>query len=281
MTELVAVVSGASSGIGEATALALGARGWTVVLVARRDVEVARVAAAVERGGGRAVPEALDAADPDAVAALAERVRRDRGVPVVLVNAAGAGAWRWPEDTPPDEMERMLDAPFRAAYNLTHAFLPDLLAQRSGVIVQIGSPAAYAPWPGATGYTTARWALRGFHEALRQDLARTGVRSCHVAFAEVATPYFDVNDGARERRPLLGRLVRTIGPTEAADVVLRTIARPRHEVLHPRMFRFLAACNRLSPRLSSWALRVGGPRRPTSRRRPRFARTWRRARRPT
>jgi uncharacterized protein len=274
VAERLAVVSGASSGIGEATAVALGRRGWTVVLLARRDAEVARVAEAITRAGGGAVPEPLDAADPAAVAAMADRVRRDHGSPDVIVNAAGAGAWRWPEDTPPEELERLLDAPFRAAYHLTHAFLPPMLARRSGVIVHIGSPAAYAPWPGATGYTTARWALRGFHEALRQDLARTGVRSCHVAFAEVTSAYFDVNEGARERRPRLGRLVRVIDPEEAAEVVVRTIARPRHEVLYPRLFRILAVWNRIAPRSASWALRVGGPRRSKRRR----TGAWRRGR---
>lgn len=274
MAERLAVVSGASSGIGEATAVALGRLGWTVVLIARRDAEVARVAEAVTHAGGQAVQEPLDAADAAAVAAMAERVRRDHGTPDAIVNAAGAGAWKWPEDTPPDEMERLLDAPFRAAYHLTYTFLHDLLAQRSGVIVHVGSPASYAPWPGATGYTTARWALRGFHEALRQDLARTGVRSSHVAFAEVTSAYFDVNEGARERRPRLGRLVRVIDPEEAAEVVVRTIARPRHEVLYPRLYRILAVWNRIAPRSAAWALRVGGPRRSKGRR----TGVWRRGR---
>ena len=264
----VAVVTGASSGIGEATALALAGYGWTVVLVARRDDEVARVEAQVDAAGGVGIAEPLDAADPDAVAVMAERIRQAHGAPAAIVNAAGAGAWRWPEDTPPAEMERMLDAPYRAAYHVTHAFLGDLLAQRAGVVVHVGSPAAFGPWPGATAYSVARWALRGYHEALRQDLAGTGVHSCHVAFAEVATPYFDVNDGARERRPRLGRLVRTCSPTEAAEVIISTIARPRPQVLHPPVLRVLFALHRLVPRCTSWALRLGGPRRQAIRGRP-------------
>lgn len=88
----VAVVTGASSGIGEATAVALGSRGWTVILIARRADELARVATLVETRGGTAVPEPLDAADPLAVAAMADRVRSAHGVPTAIVNSAGSGA---------------------------------------------------------------------------------------------------------------------------------------------------------------------------------------------
>ncbi len=258
----LAVVSGASSGIGAATARLLGARGWTVVLVARRAEELARVATQVETLGGHAIPVALDAADAGAVDDLAATVRGDHGVPDVVVNAAGAGAWLWPEDTPPEELERLFDAPFRAAYHLTYAFLPDLLARGAGTLIHVGSPAAFAPWPGATGYTAARWALRGLHESLRQDLAGTGVRTCHVVFAEVATPYFDVNAGTRQRRPAIGRLAPTSSAAEAAEVILRTIDRPRGEVRYPGMLRLLLVLHRLIPGVTRWLLRVTGARRP-------------------
>lgn len=261
MTDGLAVVTGASSGIGAATARLLGARGWTVVLVARRTDALDEVAAWITTAGGRPVAEPLDAADAAAVAAMAGRVRAQHGTPDVLVNAAGAGAWRWLEDTPPDEMEAMLDAPFRAAYHLVHAFLPDLLARRRGVIVHLGSPASIAPWPGATGYAIAHWALRGLHEALRQDLAGTGVVSCHVMFSEVASPYWDTNEGARERRPTLGRLLHVQSVVESAEVILRTIDRPRTEVLYPPMLRALAFLHRILPGPSRWLLRRTGARR--------------------
>lgn len=261
MTRRVAVVTGASSGIGAATAQALGARGWTVVLVARRRAALDRVAGCVQTAGGRAVVEALDAADAAAVAAMAGRVVDQHGTPALIVNAAGAGAWQWPEDTPPAAMEAMLDAPYRAAYHVTQAFLPDLLAQRSGTLIHIGSPAALMPWPGATGYTVSRWALRGLHESLRQDLAGTGVVSCHVIFAEVATEYFAVNAGARERRPAIGRIVPVATAPECAEVILRTLDRPRPQVLHPPLLRALALIHHLAPAVTRWLLRVTGARR--------------------
>jgi uncharacterized protein len=257
----VAVVTGASSGIGAATARLLGARGWSVVLVARRADRLADVAADVTAAGGRALIEPLDAADGDAVDAMAARVLETLGAPDAIVNSAGAGVWRWMEDTTHAELASLLGAPFLAAWNVTHAFMPQLLARRSAVIVHVGSPASVAPWPGATGYTTSRWALRGLHEALRQDLAGTGVRSCHVLFGEVSSEYFDANPDTHEHIPRVGRLIPTITPERAARVIVRTIDRPRAQVFDPPMLAAMQAANRLSPSLVALLARRTGRRR--------------------
>lgn len=262
MAQQLAIVTGASSGIGEATAAVLAARGWRVVAVARRRdrLEALRARAAAV-GAGEIVVEALDAADADAVAAMARRVRERYGTPGAIVNSAGAGVWRWPEDTPPALMEELLDAPFRSAYHVTYGFLEAMLAQDSGVIVHVGSPASLVPWPSATGYAVSRWALRGYHEALVQDLHGTGVHSCHVLFGEVATAYFEVNPDSREHIPSLGALIPTIPATEAAEVIVRTLHRPRPLVVHTRMQQLEYALWRVSPRLVAWLARTTGRRR--------------------
>jgi uncharacterized protein len=257
-TGQVAVVTGASSGIGAASARLLGASGWTVVLIARRADRLADVARDVEGAGGRALVEPLDAADADAVDAMAARVLDAVGVPDVIVNSAGAGVWRWMEDTSHGELASMLGAPFLAAWNVTHAFMPALLARGRGVIVHVGSPASLAPWPGATGYTTSRWALRGLHEALRQDLAGTGVRTCHVLFGEVSSEYFDANPDTHEHIPRVGRIIPTITPERAARVVVRTIGRPRTQVFDPPMLAVVQLANRLSPGLVALLARRTG-----------------------
>lgn len=262
-TARVAVVTGASSGIGAATARLLGAGGWTVVLVARRADRLADVARDVEAAGGRALVEPLDAADGGAVDAMAARVLDAVGVPDAIVNSAGAGVWRWMEDTSHDELASMLGAPFLAAWNVSHAFMPGMLERRHGVIVHVGSPASVAPWPGATGYTTSRWALRGLHEALRQDLAGTGVRTCHVLFGEVSSEYFDANPDTHEHIPRVGRLIPTITPERAARVVLRTIGRPRTQVFDPPMLVAMQLANRLSPALVALLARRTGRQRVT------------------
>ena len=261
MAQKLAVVTGASSGTGAATAEALGALGWRVVLVARRAERLHEVASRVTAVGGDAVVEPLDGGDAAAVGAMVERVRTRLGTPGAIVNSAGAGEWRWLEDSPPADMERMLDAPFRVAYHVTQGFMRDLLAQRSGVIVHVGSPASLLPWPSATAYTVSRWALRGLHESLSQDLAGTGVHSCHVLFGEVTSDYFTANADSRQHIPILGHLIPTITPAEAAEVIVRTIHRPRHQVLHPRTLATFEATHRLAPGPVRFLARVTGRRR--------------------
>jgi NADP-dependent 3-hydroxy acid dehydrogenase YdfG len=254
----IAVVTGASSGIGAATARLLGRRGWAVVLVARREERLREVAREVESAGGRALVEPLDAADGDVVDAMAERALASLGTPDAIVNSAGAGVWRWMEDTSHAELASQLGAPFLSAWNVTRAFMPTLLARRSGVVVHVGSPASVAPWPGATGYTTSRWALRGLHEALRQDLAGTGVHSCHVLFGEVSSEYFDANPDTHEHIPRVGRLIPVITPERAARTVARVIERPRAQVFDPPMLAAMQAANRISPRLVALLARRTG-----------------------
>jgi uncharacterized protein len=261
VAQQLAVVTGASSGIGAATALLLGAQGWRVVLVARGRPALEQVAARIAAVGPEPAVEPLDGADADAVLAMAARVLATHGVPGALVNAAGAGEWRWLEDTPPDDMERMLDAPFRAAYHHTYAFLRPMLDQRAGVIVHVGSPAAYVPWPSSAAYTCARWALRGLHEALRQDLHGTGVHSCHAVFATVASAYWDHNPGTYALRPGLGRLLRTLPPNEAAEAIVRVIHRPRDEVVLPGLLRAAMAAHHVAPGPLRGLTRVTGRRR--------------------
>lgn len=262
MAQGLAVVTGASSGIGRATAMQLAARGWRVVAVARRRDRLealAEQAAAV--GGGEIVVEALDGADAEAVAAMAARVQSRHGTPGAIVNSAGAGVWRWPEHTPPELMEQLLDAPFRSAYHVTYGFLGAMLAAGEGVVVHVGSPASLVPWPSATGYTISRWALRGFHEALVQDLHGTGLHSCHVLFGEVASEYFVANPDSREFIPTVGRLIPTITPSEAAEVIVRTLHRPRPLVVHPMVHRLLHASYLVAPRVARTLARATGRRR--------------------
>ena len=256
----LAVVTGASSGIGAAAAAALAGDGWRVVLVARGAARLQEIADQITADGGDVTVEALDAADGDAVIAMSRRVVAEYGVPEALVNSAGAGSWEFIEDTPPDAARTMMDAPYFAAYNLTHAFMTDLLAAGRGVIIHVGSPASLGTWPGATAYTAARWALRGLHEALRQDLRGTGVHSCHVLFGEVDSAYFDANDVDRGEFPVLARHLPVMTPDECAAVILDVIRRPRPQVLHPPAYRWLFAQYRMFPALGRALIAWGAPR---------------------
>jgi len=253
-----ALVTGGSSGIGADAAKHLAARGYRVILVARGDALLQKVA---EQIGSKAVVEACDASSGEQVLALAARVRNACGVPDVIVNCAGAGEWKRIEDTSPDEAILMAKAPYFAAFNVTHAFMNDMLTRGSGVVIHINSPAAIFPWPSSVGYAAARWALRGLHESLRQDLSGTGVRSCHVVFGGVDSPYFERNPGAREKIPKIARTVRTLSTDECGRIIADLAEHPKSQVIHPFMLRLFYWNHLILPGVVSWLLRITGHRR--------------------
>jgi NADP-dependent 3-hydroxy acid dehydrogenase YdfG len=254
MSRLV-LVTGGSSGIGAAVGRHFASDGWRVVLVARSPGKLASVA---ESMGPTVLTEICDVGDGSAVLGMADRVKDGLGVPDVIVNAAGAGAWKRIEETPPEEALDMIGAPYLGAFNVTHAFMADMLERGSGVLIHVGSPAAVAAWPSSVGYTASRAALRGFNEALHQDLHGTGVSTCHVVFGEVRTPYFETNAETRARMPSIGRIVPAITPEECARVIARVARRPRREVWHPLALRFTYWTHRLFPPILRILLRMTG-----------------------
>lgn len=237
MSPKLALVTGASSGIGAETAVALAAAGWRVVLVARGAEALATVARRITDAGGFARVEPADASSPSAVSALAARVTAELGTPDLVVNSAGAGRWLYPHETPPDEALAMLGAPYQAAWNTVAAFLPGMLARGSGHFIHVGSPASRFPWPGSTAYSAARWALRGLNEALNADLSGTNVRSSHVVFGKVTSGYFAHNPGAEEWLPRVARLIPVLTPEQCARYLLEVVASPRREPVFPFMLK--------------------------------------------
>jgi short-subunit dehydrogenase len=135
----------------------MAARGARVTLVSRRSEALEAVASEIA-GGARVEP--CDLAKLEEVEALAERLLADGATPDVLVNNAGAGRWLAVDETSPGEATQMIALPYLAAFELTRALLPAMIARGSGRIVCMTSVAGWLHIPGAAGYGVARWAMR-------------------------------------------------------------------------------------------------------------------------
>lgn len=245
----LALITGASSGIGVATAQRLARDGARVILLARTHAALESVAAEIRSSGGTAYAYPVDLTDPDSVEQIAARLKTEVGVPDIIVNSAGIGRWLYADETPPQAVIDMMAAPYFCAFFITRAFLPDMLARNNGHIVNINSPAAKLPWPSATAYTGARWALMGFTQALRADLYGTAIKVHSIVAGKVTSTYWDHNPGALDRAPKLARIIPDLTPEQVADAVLTAIRRNRSDIIIPGVLRLFYALHALAPRL--------------------------------
>jgi short-subunit dehydrogenase len=240
----LALVTGASSGIGEATARALAALGARVILVARSADKLEAIVENIKAKGGSAHAMAADLANADEVARLAEAVRREIGIPDVLINNAGAGRWLSVMETSAEEARKMIELPYLAAFYATKAFLPEMLARKHGCIVNVTSPASFVAWPNATGYIAARQALKGFSDGLRLEVEPNGVTVSLVVLGTVESSYWEHNPGSRERVP---RGFAPLTTSQAADAIIEAIERNKRLKIRPALFRMLFALEAMVP----------------------------------
>jgi short-subunit dehydrogenase len=245
------IVSGASSGIGRATAIELARRGAKVVLVARREQELEQVAAQIRAAGGQSWAFAADLSSPLEATRLGEQVLAELGAPDILINSAGAGEWRFLDETPITDLKRLMDAPYFSAAYLTRVFLPAMLQQNRGLILMVCSPASRLVWPGATGYVAARWALHGLAEALRADLYQSKLRVCAFFPGKISdSEYFARNLETENRIPRVGRLIPEITSEQAALGIVRAIERDFRLMFVPWQLHLFDLLARLFPRLA-------------------------------
>ncbi len=256
-----ALVTGSSSGIGEATAHALARAGAHVLLVARTVEKLDAVAGAIKAGGGRASVFPADLGEPDQIARLAQAVFSSVGVPDIVINNAGVGRFLYLDETATDELRTMADVPFVAALLVTREFLPAMIERGRGHIVVINSPVSRLPWPGATGYAASRWGLRGLSASLRMDLRGTGVGFSEVVPGKVTSDYFANNPGSEDRIPSIGKLIPDLSPEQVGDAVVSAIVKDRAEVLLPWQLKAFEASGRHLPRTTNWLISRTGTKR--------------------
>lgn len=245
----VALVTGASSGIGRATALALAQRGATVLLHGRNRVALDEVA---DRTGGTVLVE--DLVEPGGGRRLAEQAVAVAGRLDIVIANAGVGAAGAFTTVPEDMPARLIAANLTAPIELTRAVLPSMLAEGRGSIVLVTSIAGRTGVAGEAVYAATKAGLDAFAESLRLELHGTGVRVGVFVPGVVATEFF-----ARRGRPYGRSRPRPQSPHAAAARILRLVETGRAEAYLPRWLRLPVVVRSVTPGLyRRLAARFGG-----------------------
>ncbi len=253
----VIVVTGASSGIGRATALACAGKGAAVVLAARRAAALEEVARECEAAGASALVVPTDVADEKAVQELARRAVERFGRIDVWVNAAAVTAFAPFQEIPLEDFRRIVDVNVMGYVHGARAALPLLRDQGRGVLVNVSSIVSAVPQPYTHAYSMSKAAVRVLGASLRQELrldGATGVKVCTVLPATIDTPFFE------HTANFTGRKAKAMPPVYSAERVARTIVDlvrlPRREVIVGPMGRNLVLQAKLAPGLTERLMAV-------------------------
>jgi NAD(P)-dependent dehydrogenase (short-subunit alcohol dehydrogenase family) len=251
MKDLVVVITGASSGIGQATALEFAAQGANVVLAARREWALQDVAIECERQGGQALPVPTDTSDEAAVQELARHAVERFGRIDVWVNNAAVGLFARFEDAPMADFRRVIETDLFGYVYGARAVLPLFYRRGRGTLINVGSIMSEVPGPYVSAYTIAKHGVRALGECLRQEIQLAGaedINVCTVMPATIDTPFF------QHAANYTGREVKAMPPVYPADAVANTIVglveHPQREVVVGNAGRLMTMQQTLAPGMS-------------------------------
>jgi 3-oxoacyl-[acyl-carrier protein] reductase len=213
----LAVVTGATEGIGRAIAFRLGGAGAKLAICARTDPNVRATVQELRDARIDAVGMACDVSDPAAVQAFAAFATKQRGAPRVLVNNAGIGRFRPLSELSLEDWDATMAVNVRSLFLMTRAFVAGMTQAGGGTIVNIASLAGRNGFEGGTAYCASKHAVLGFSKALMLEVRKHNIRVVAVCPGSVATPFMDKQLRERPNRD------RVLAPDDVAHVVLASL----------------------------------------------------------
>ena len=243
------LITGASSGIGRASAAEFARRGARVILVSREEGRLGRARAELEELGAGVTAYRCDVSDRRAVEEMSGRVLEEFGSVDVLVNNAGFVVYGPVLDIATDEIEAQMNTNYFGMVYCIKGFLPSMLEKKSGHIVNVASVAASVGLPKMASYCASKFAMLGFSEALKHELQGSGVGVTVVSPIMVRTDFF--------RHPSFGDMPNfsaSLSPATVARAVVRAARSPRLEIIVPSAVRGAVWAKQTFPYLVNPAL---------------------------
>lgn len=231
----VVIITGASSGIGEKTALLLGEEGYRVVLAARRIDRLEKLAGRIRQSGGEALAVGLDLSKKDQIINLVNRVHDQFGRIDILVNNAGSARHLWlDEQSLEEDIHQQLQVNLVGMILLTRLVLPGMLAAGRGQIIHVSSVAAWVGVPTYTIYNAGKFGARGFLASLRRELRGSGVVVSEIFPGGVDTD-FALDPRVKWKTTTVTPAFALASPQSVANRILWLVRRRRKKAVIPRI----------------------------------------------
>jgi NADP-dependent 3-hydroxy acid dehydrogenase YdfG len=230
-----AVITGAGSGVGRATALALARQSWRLALVGRTRATLEETAQLTGLPSADLLVRACDIGRAEQVQAMAAEVREKLGIVELLVNAAGTNAPRRAlEVLAADDYHAMIDTNLHGAYYCAQAFLPEMRERQAGTIVNIVSDAGKQASPKAgPGYVISKWGLAGLTQSINAEERGRGIRACAIFPGDIDTPLLE----QRPAPPDAAARAKMMQPEDIAECVLLVVNLPARAIVEEILVR--------------------------------------------
>ena len=249
----IAIITGASSGIGEAAALEFASAGAKVVLVARRIERLERLAETIRAAGGVALPVQTDVTIISQIRNLVQTTLATFGRIDILANIAGAGYYDWFEELSSENLREHYEVNVIGLAELTREVLPTMKAQRSGYILNMCSYSSVISAPPLTVYASTKYAVEGLTDGLRRELIPWGIKVMRIHPSGVTGTEFKEKAARDGGIPFGSISFGQVTRKRVARTLVRMVERPRRSIFLGRIYDGLAILNKLFPWTIDWA----------------------------
>jgi NADP-dependent 3-hydroxy acid dehydrogenase YdfG len=250
----VILITGASSGIGAATARVFGKHGYRVVLAARRYERLEAVATEIRSAGGESLPVAVDVGNWDEIRDLVQLILMRYNRIDLLFNNAGFGRLGWLEDLEVEsDIENQVRVNLLGVIHSTRAVLPQMIAQRRGHVINMSSLAGMVASPTYSLYSATKFGVRGFTEALRREVGVYNIQVTGIYPGSVVTEFKQLSGAKRKTGTTTPAWLR-LSPEQVAEVVFKVAKKPRRTVIIPAPMHLPVWLNALAPGLVDWVI---------------------------
>jgi short-subunit dehydrogenase len=251
----VLLITGASSGIGEAVARRFSREGYSVVLAARRFDRLRALAEEIQIQGGEALPVSADLSRLDDIQHLVQSALEQYHQIDILFNNAGFGRLDWLEGLDPlEDVQAQIQVNLLGLIWMAQAVLPHMIERRSGHIINMGSLAGWMAPPTYGIYAATKFGVRGFTEALRREVSPYGIHVSGIYPGAVETE-FSAKARIRRKTGMSTPKRMRLTADEVAQAVLRLAKHPRRVMILPGYMRWIVVLNEFFPGLVDWGIR--------------------------